>query len=143
MPAPDPLDDRMLALAMHDELRALLDAVPASRRVLTHVALVEKMLVRDGLQAIEALPEAALERACLQMQGLPITERHAAMLQLRELLGLALSAVRRRQLDDPDSDTLPFLPPLPALDDEDPNAPREATTSEFMRAQIVGLDSRR
>ena len=90
----DPLDDQTLELAMHGELRRALDGEPARRRRLGHLALIEKMLTRDGLRAVEALPVPALERACQQLRSLPVTSDEAALLHFREWLEQALQAAR-------------------------------------------------
>jgi hypothetical protein len=101
----DPLDDQTLALAMHGELRRALDGEPARRRRLGHLALIEKMLTRDGLRAVEALPTQALERACQQLRSLPITPDEVALLQFREWLEQSLRAARL--LDAPEAPELP------------------------------------
>lgn len=101
----DSLDDQTLALAMHGELRRALDGEPARRRRLGHLALIEKMLTRDGLRAVEALPSAALERACQQLRSLPVTPDEVALLQFREWLEQSLHAARL--LEAPDASELP------------------------------------
>ncbi len=108
----DPLDDQTLALAMHGELRRALDGEPARRRRLGHLALIEKMLTRDGLRAVEALPTPALERACQQLRSLPVTPDEVALLQFREWLEQSLHRpALRRTVHPPGRTGCPSLNP--------------------------------
>jgi hypothetical protein len=87
MPSPsDPAIE--LAAAMAAELKTLLDAVPASRQVLQHLAVVEKVLKLHGLDGLADIPEAALVKAHGQLAGLPLTPKHVALSRLLSLLSL-------------------------------------------------------
>ena len=77
-----------LAKAMGAELKGLLDAVAASRQVLQHLAIVEKMLKLHGLNGLPDLPEAALRKAHAQLASLPLTPQHVALSRLLSLLSL-------------------------------------------------------
>lgn len=77
-----------LARAMAAELKGLLDAVPASRQVMQHLAIVEKMLKLHGLNGLPDLPEAAVRKAHAQLASLPLTPQHVALSRLMSLLSL-------------------------------------------------------
>ena len=81
---------------MHQELKALLDAVPGARRVLPHLAVVETTLKTDGLPGIDWLPLAALEKACNQLANLPLKPESTMLPQLLSLLNLAVNARHAR-----------------------------------------------
>lgn len=84
-----------LAKAMSTELKGLLDAVPASRQVLQHLAIVERMLKLHGLNGLPDLPEAALRKAHAQLASLPLTPQHVALSRLMSLLSLQAEPLSR------------------------------------------------
>jgi hypothetical protein len=77
-----------LAAAMCRELGALLDAVPASRRVMQHLAVLEQALKLHGLNGLTKLPEAVLVKAHGQLSKLPLTSAHQALPRLLSLLSV-------------------------------------------------------
>jgi hypothetical protein len=77
-------------IAMLGELAALLDAVPSSRRVLQHLAVMEQTLKVHGLRGLTRLPEVVLAKARLQLMSLPLQDSHDALAQLLTLLTLSI-----------------------------------------------------
>ena len=95
--SPSPASDEQAAAAMHAELKALLDSVPASRRVLQHLAVMERVLKHDGLPGIGWLPLVPLEKARAQLRSLPFKPENVMLPQLLSLLTLAVESRNARQ----------------------------------------------
>jgi hypothetical protein len=97
---PDPAgrdDDPRLVRGrfMAKSLQALLDQVPGSRRVLPHLAALERGLMDKGTDAIGRIPGHWLPKICTQLSGLPIPERDPP---LHELLNRLLRALEQHQM---------------------------------------------
>ena len=101
--------DEQLEAAMHGQLKALLDAVPGSRRVLQHMALLEHTLKQDGLRGLDWLPLAALEKANSQLASLPLKPESTMLPQLLSLLNLAIEARQAQHAPGSDQFLSSFL----------------------------------
>ncbi len=131
MNAPGPTSvhgDTALAAAMSRELAALLDAVPGSRRVLQHLAVLERALAEVGLVAIQKLSPQVLEKAHAQLAALPVPQQATALAQL--LMAVRLTIEDRAQ-HQREASAAPFLS---SFLNEDKMTVREASHSDFMRA---------
>jgi hypothetical protein len=132
-PATPFLSDDELAVVMHGELKQLLDTVPAARRVLKHLALLERLLATDGLDGIGSLPQPTLEKTITQLGSLPLPADTKSLPELLSLLRLALEArVRRSQRTD-------AAPYLSSFLTEDKLVVSEASHTDFMR--VMGGDA--
>lgn len=95
------MDDNRLGRAMASALAKLLDPVPASRRVLPHLAVLEQLLVSEGVDGLETMPLVLLEKAHSQLSKLPLPPENAMLPQLKSLLDLAVQARHLRRLPPP------------------------------------------
>lgn len=93
--APTETSEATIAAAMAGELGALLDTVPGSRRVLQHLAVLERALAEVGLEAIDKLSPPVLEKAAAQLSGLPMPRQATALAQL--LMAVRLTIEDRAQ----------------------------------------------
>jgi hypothetical protein len=94
-----PLHRDQRALAMHAGLRTALDAAPGSRKVFRHLAAIEHHLWHRGALFIHDLPLSALERVREQLDGMARGAFGTALAPLRECIADAVSAQRRRELE--------------------------------------------
>jgi hypothetical protein len=76
---------------MHLSVKALLDPVPLSRKVLQGLAAVERALAIDGMEGIDWLPQALLEKASMELKSLPLPPDNKALPQLLSLMGLVVA----------------------------------------------------
>jgi hypothetical protein len=83
------------AVPMHDALRALLDGVPHSRSVLTHLAVIEHHLRRKGSLFIFDLPLHVARQALRQLDGLAVPPVDEGMAALRGRLADAIELRER------------------------------------------------
>jgi hypothetical protein len=72
-------------------LKSMLDRDPRSRRVLVHLALIEKTLKRHGLHGLERVPASVLHRALSQLETLVSDWSEGSLAALRAQLKSALS----------------------------------------------------
>lgn len=131
------MDDNRLGLAMATALASLLDAVAASRRVLPHLAALEQVLEVQGVEGIDAIPHAVLEKAHAQLSKLPLPPENVMLPQLLSLLDLAVKARHRRLAPAKAGD--PFLSSF--MTDEKMSV-AEISHTEFARA-IEAQEARR
>lgn len=120
--------DQELLATIRAELRQLLDAVPGARRVLAHLAVLESGLGELGLEAINQLPPAALEKATAQLAGLPMPNDAAGLPRLLMLMRMTIEDREHRQRH---SAATPFLSSFLT---EEKLSVKEASDSDFMRA---------
>lgn len=120
--------DDIIAAAMARELGALLDTVPGSRRVLQHLAVLERALAEVGLEAIEKISPPVLEKAAAQLSGLPMPRQATALAQLLMAVRLIIEDRAQRERE---SQARPFLSSF--LIDSKVSV-GEASHSDFMRA---------
>jgi hypothetical protein len=103
-------NDQAQATVMRHELRALLDGVPHSRKVLTHLAVIEHNLKRKGTLFIYELPLHVLRQALRQLDGLiapPVPEGLEGLrCRLRDAMGLRERLEREERLRQPVSSFL-------------------------------------
>ena len=128
------MDDNRLGLAIATELGDLLDTVPAARRVLPHLAALEQVLRVQGLDGVDGIPLAVLERALAQLRNLPFKPGSELLPQFLSLLDMAVQARQRP------------LPPagkpemfLPSFMGDDKLVVTEASHTDFERA-LEALD---
>jgi len=76
---------------MHLSVKALLDPVPMSRKVLQGLAAVERALAIDGMEGLDWLPQALLEKAGTELRSLPLPAGNTALPQLLSLMGLVVA----------------------------------------------------
>jgi hypothetical protein len=120
-----------LATRMRGELAAVLNAVPQSRRVLQHLAVVEHQLKTQGLRGLRGLPEAVMAKAHAQLASLPLGAEHAALVQLLDLLTLATEPPHS-DVDDA-GDSLPSDQFLSSFLTDEKLSVSDATHSDFQR----------
>ncbi len=120
--------DVLLAAAMRRELATLLDAVPGARRVLQHLAVLERALAEVGLEAIQKLSPPVLEKAHAQLASLPMPQQATALAQL--LMAVRLTIEDRAQ-HQRSARAATFLS---SFLNEDKVVVSEASHSDFMRA---------
>jgi hypothetical protein len=93
------------AMPMHAALRALLDGVPHSRSVLTHLAVIEHHLSRKGSLFLFDLPLHVARQALRQLDGLavpPVDEGTAALRgRLADVIQLREQLERQEKLNKP------------------------------------------
>lgn len=128
-------NDDTMASAMARELGALLDAVPGSRRVLQHLAVLERALAEVGLDAIDKLSPPVLERAAAQLAGLPMPQQATALAQLLMALRLTIEDRAQQEREARESRGRAFLSSFLT---ESKVSVSEASHTDFMRA----LDTR-
>jgi hypothetical protein len=87
-PADSSRQGDVVAIGMRDELRALLDGVPQSRSVLTHLAVIEHHLRRKDALFLFDLPLHVARQAVRQLDGLVVPP-----------VGEGLGALRKRLID--------------------------------------------
>lgn len=75
---------------MRGELAALLDEQPGSRRILRHLALLERALARDGLAALTLAPLPLLAGALGQFEALVTNWSRPGLAALRSKVAVAL-----------------------------------------------------
>jgi hypothetical protein len=124
----DPSITSPLATALRAELAAVLDAVPASRRVLQHLAVVEHQLKTQGLRGLRSLPEPVLAKAHTQLASLPLGAGGSSLHQLLDLLALAVDPPVDATTDSQPSDQF-----LSSFLTEDKLEVSDATHSDFQR----------
>jgi len=117
---------------MRSSVKALLDAVPMSRRVLQGVAAVEHALAIDGLEGIDWLPQAVLEKACAQLKSLPLPADNKALPQLLALIDLVVATRIARHAAGPQH-TSEFLS---SFLNEDKLVVSEASHTDFVRLSL-------
>ena len=127
------MQENRLGLEIAQQIGALLDAVPAARRVLPHLAALEQILVSDGLEGLEGLPLPVLEKARSQLANLPNPPDSALLPQFLSLLELAVES-RQRPRTTPAPE--PFLP---SFMDDGKLEVSEASHTDFARA-LEALD---
>ncbi len=72
------------------ELATLLNAMPTSRKRYPQLAVVEKAIASEGLDAIHTLPVDALQPALLQLESLCSNFDHAGLANLRSKMAVAI-----------------------------------------------------
>ena len=117
---------------MHVSVKALLDAVPMSRRVLQGLAAVEHALAIDGLEGIDWLPQAVLEKACVQLKSLPLPADNKALPQLLALIDLVVATRIARHAPGPQH-TNEFLS---SFLNEEKLVVSEASHTDFVRLSL-------
>jgi hypothetical protein len=106
--APAPSADTQRAGAMAAALKSLLDPVPGSRKVLTHVAALELDLRRHGTVVLGKVSTPLLVKIGQELATLPVASQNAP---LQDLMGLLLAELdaragpRRQYLSTFDSPT--------------------------------------
>jgi hypothetical protein len=126
--APDPAVKQM-----HDELRALLDGVPGSRKVLRMLTTIEYNLKQRGSASfIDDLPVPALQQALRQLDGLS-TPRSAGLAALRAQL-LDAIALHQRLAREAAAQSVRRLSPTSSFLTDDKLLVQEASMSDFDRA---------
>jgi hypothetical protein len=83
-------------LPMAQALKAVLDAAPASRRTLRHLAAVERQLLRHGCLHLEKLSLPALEVLLRQLDALVEPPLSQPLGELRAQIAAALALLRRQ-----------------------------------------------
>jgi hypothetical protein len=120
-----------MAREMHLSVKALLDAVPMSRKVLQGLAAVERALAKDGMEGIDWLPQAVLEKAAVQLKSLPMPAGNKALPQLLALMSLAVATRTARHTPDAlDHNQIQFLSSFLC---DDKLKVSEASLTDFLR----------
>ena len=88
---------------MREQLRALLDELPETRRTLRHLVFVEQALAGKGLRALHKLPLETLRRALEQFEGLVTNWSPVGLAGLRSKMAVAIID-RGRQAPDAESE---------------------------------------
>jgi hypothetical protein len=77
---------------VRNELAAVLDELPGTRRALRHLVVVESALHSDGWQALQRLPVKVLRRALEQFEGLVTNWSPVGLATLRSKIAVAVNA---------------------------------------------------
>lgn len=106
---------------MLQQLQALLDELPETRRALRHLVFVEQALARKGLRALHKLPLDVLQRALEQFEGLVTNWSPVGLAGLRSKMAVAIID-RERGVPDAESEAYRTAAVLDA-EDEEPSLP--------------------
>ncbi|MFM8901535.1 MAG: hypothetical protein ACKOF9_16555 [Burkholderiales bacterium] len=82
-----PLSKERLAL-MQQDLRKLIRQHPQTKKLLRHLAYVERTLRREGLKAVDELPLEVLSKALTQLETLVVNWSALGLAELRSRLSL-------------------------------------------------------
>jgi hypothetical protein len=88
-PAPEEAA-RAEATPLRRALRRLLDRHPDSRRLLRHLAYVERALARQGTQALVQVPVDVLATALTQLEGIVSNWSDSDLAELRSRMAVAI-----------------------------------------------------
>lgn len=82
---------------MLQQLAAVLDELPETRRTLRHLVFVEQALQRKGWRSLHKLPLDLLQRALEQLEGLVVNWSPAGLANLRSKMAVAI--IDREHMD--------------------------------------------
>jgi hypothetical protein len=139
-------DERQQALKeSHERLRqirrdlfTLLGQHPSSRRLMRHLAMVERTLQAEGIKGFEALPIRFIAKALTELESVVWDWSPAGLAELRSRMAVIVkNRPRMPEAQKPDANALLPLPP-PADSDFSPNG--RADVSEVDHAEFEEME---
>ncbi|HEY4069209.1 MAG TPA: hypothetical protein VGM74_20040 [Burkholderiaceae bacterium] len=131
-------ESRQRLRQIRSDLFALLGQHPSSRRLMRHLAMVERTLQAEGIEGFEALPVRFIEKALGELERVVWDWSPSGLAELRSRMAVIVKNRPRPVLAAPGADTAPAA--LPAAADSDFSLNVKADVSEATHAEFEAME---